>query len=106
MAGNRRNQSAAIRFGPAIKALLLCGFIVGVGIGYVWQRKQNMELSQQIGRKELQLEKLRKENSMRRKQLDEMHLPANLERRARELNLGLKPANATQVVRLPEPPPE
>jgi hypothetical protein len=46
MAKNRRNQSAAIRFGPAIKALLLCMFIAGSGIGYVWQKKQIMELRQ------------------------------------------------------------
>jgi hypothetical protein len=46
---------------------------------------------------------LKKDNELRRRQLDELHLPGNLERRARELNLGLVPARATQVVRLPEP---
>ena len=37
MAKNRKNKSVAIRFGPAIKALLLCAFFVVSGVGYVWQ---------------------------------------------------------------------
>ena len=38
MAKNRKNQSAAIRFGPAIKAFLLCALVGGAGVGYVWQK--------------------------------------------------------------------
>jgi hypothetical protein len=33
MARNRKNHQAAIRFGPEIKALLLCLLIGGFGIG-------------------------------------------------------------------------
>jgi hypothetical protein len=40
MARNRKNQSAAMRFGPVLKALLLCLLIGGSGIGYVWQKDQ------------------------------------------------------------------
>jgi len=40
MARNRKSQSAAIRFGPALKAFLLCLLIGGSGIGYVWQKDQ------------------------------------------------------------------
>jgi hypothetical protein len=40
MAKNRKNQSAAIRFGPALKALGLCLLIGGAAVGYVWQKNQ------------------------------------------------------------------
>jgi cell division protein FtsL len=106
MAKNRVNQSAVIRFGPAVKALLLCLLIGGAGISYVWQKKQVFDLGRKVAGLEQQLSKLQKENELRRKQLDELHLPLNLERRARELNLGLVPASALQVRRLPEPLPE
>ena len=44
MARNRKYQSAAIRFGPALKALLLCLLIGGSGVGYVWQKDQIIRL--------------------------------------------------------------
>jgi hypothetical protein len=40
MAKNRKYQSAAVRFGPALKAFLLCAVIGGSGVGYVWQKSQ------------------------------------------------------------------
>ena len=48
MARNRKYQSAAIRFGPALKALLLCLLIGRAGVGYVWQKSQIYELGRQI----------------------------------------------------------
>jgi hypothetical protein len=106
MARNRVNQSAAIRFGPAVKALLLCLLIGGAGISYVWQKKQVFDLGRKVAGLEQQLMKVQKDNELRRKQLDYLHLPVNLERSAREFNLGLVPASALQVRRLPEPQPE
>jgi hypothetical protein len=106
MARNRVNQSAAIRFGPAIKTLVLCVLIGGGGISYVWQKKQVFDLGRRVSGLEQQLFRLQKDNELRRKQLDELHLPVNLERRVKELNLGLVPASALQVRRLPEPQPE
>ena len=50
MARNRKYQSAASRFGPALKAFLLCLLIGGSGIGYVWQKDQISQLGQQIGK--------------------------------------------------------
>ena len=44
MARNRKYQSAANRFGPALKAFLLCLLIGGPGVGYVWQKDQISQL--------------------------------------------------------------
>jgi cell division protein FtsB len=103
MARNRKYQSAAIRFGPALKALLLCLLIGGSGVGYVWQKNQILQLGQQIKKRESWLEKLEDQNEKLRKQLGTMRGPQYLEKRIKELNLGLAPAQPAQVWRLTEP---
>jgi hypothetical protein len=102
MAGNRKNQSAAIRFGPALKAAFLCLLIAGSAVGYVWQKSQIYQLSQDIRHQETRLIQIRKENQAVRDQIAFLQLPGNLDRHAREL--GLAPAQPNQVWRLPEPP--
>ena len=47
MAKNRKNMSGAIRFGPAIKALLICSLFVASGVGYVWQKSVIADLERQ-----------------------------------------------------------
>ena len=91
MARNRKNQSAAIRFGPALKALLLCLLIGGSGVGYVWQKDQIFQLGQQIRKRELRLADLENQSEKLRNQLAMMRSPRFLERRIQELNLGLVP---------------
>ena len=103
MAKNRKHQSAAIRFGPALKALLLCLIIGGSGIGYVWQKAQIYELGQQIRKREQHLTELRDANKKLRDQLAMLRSPKMLEQRARELNLGLSQPQPGQVWRLTEP---
>jgi len=109
MAKNRKNQSAAIRFGPALKALFLCLLIAGSAVGYVWQKSQIYQLGQQIRQREIRLKRLQNDDQKLGDQLSILRSPTMLDRRARELNLGLAPAQPMQVWRLPEPsaaPPE
>ena len=106
MAKNRKHQSAAIRFGPALKAFLLCLLIGGSGVGYVWQKNQIYELGQQIRKRELRLTDLQNQNEKLRRQLSQMRSPAFLETRIKELNLGLVPPDPSQVWYLTEPAPE
>ncbi|MGB8369208.1 MAG: septum formation initiator family protein [Limisphaerales bacterium] len=109
MAKNRKNQSAAIRFGPALKALFLCLLIAGSAVGYVWQKSQIYQLGQQIRQREIRLARLQNDDQKLGDQLSILRSPTMLDRRARELNLGLSPAQPMQVLRLAEPasaPPE
>ncbi|HWX20022.1 MAG TPA: hypothetical protein VN578_08965 [Candidatus Binatia bacterium] len=106
MAKNRKSQSAAIRFGPALKAFLLCLVIGGSGVGYVWQKDQIVRLGQQIKSRELRLKALEVQNDKLEKQLGTMRSPGDLEKRIKELNLGLVPPQPAQVLRLVEPPTE
>jgi hypothetical protein len=103
MAKNRKYQSAAIRFGPAVKAFLLCLLIGGSGVGYVWQKNQIYELGQQIRKRELRLSALHDQNEKLKNQLAMMHRPQFLEMRIKELNLGLAQPQPSQVWRLNEP---
>jgi cell division protein FtsB len=102
MAKNRKNQAAAIRFGPALKASFLCLLIGGSAVGYVWQKSQVYQLGKQIRETESRLAQLERNNQMLADQLADLRSPVKLDQRAR--NLGLVPAQPAQVVRLSESP--
>ena len=104
MAKNRKSQSAAIRFGPALKALFLCLLVAGSAVGYVWQKSQIYQLGKEIRQRETALKQLRDDNQRLGDQLAILRLPVKLDERARQLNLGLVPAQPSQVVRLQELP--
>ena len=103
MARNRKHQSAAIRFAPAVKAFLLCLVIGGSGVGYVWQKNQIYELGRQIKMREIRLGELRNQNKKLRDQQAMLQSPEMLDQRVRELNLGLVPVHPSQILRLAEP---
>ncbi|HLP77677.1 MAG TPA: hypothetical protein VK327_12255, partial [Candidatus Paceibacterota bacterium] len=96
----------AIRFGPAIKAFLLCLLIGGSGIGYVWQQSQIDELGKQRWKREQELRVLQAQNRKLRDQLLLMNSVKYLETKVKELNLGLVQAQPSQKWLLREAPPE
>jgi len=104
MAKNRKNQAAEIRFGPVLKVVLLCSLICGSAIGYVWQKSQIDRLGVQIRVREKSLAKIKRDNENLASQIAILRSPVMLDRRAKELNLGLAPAQPLQVVRLAETP--
>ncbi|HEY2329955.1 MAG TPA: septum formation initiator family protein [Verrucomicrobiae bacterium] len=104
MAKNRKNQAAAIRFGPALKASFLCLVIGGSAVGYVWQKNEIYRLGQQIRQRETKLLQLQADNKRLGDQISILHSPVMLDQRAKELQLGLAPATPLQVVRLTETP--
>ena len=104
MSRNRKNQSAAIRFGPALKAMLLCLFIGGSGLGYVWQKNQINELGQQKKKRELRLVELQRQNKLGRDTLALLRSPKRLDAQVQELKLGLGPPLPSQIRTLLELP--
>ena len=103
MAKNRKNQSAAVRFGPALKAFVLCVLIGGSGVGYVWQKSQINELGRQIKQREQRLVELDGQNKKLRDQLAMLRSPAQLNVKVQKLNLGLAMPQPNQVWLLAEP---
>lgn len=106
MARNRKYQTTAVRFAPALRAILLCGLIGASGIGYVWQKSRIDELSKQIKEREQKLAALKVSNDKLRKQLATLQSPPSLMARINELKLGLAPATPNQVWRMAEPMPD
>ena len=104
MARNRKNQSAAVRFGPAVKALLICLLIGGSGVGYVWQQNQLLELGRQKVEKEKRRDGVRAQNDLLARQLAGLQSPKTIEARVKDLRLGLTMASPTQVVHLLDEP--
>ena len=102
MAKNRKNQAAAIRFGPVLKVVLLCSLFCGSAIGFVWQKSEIHRLDQLQRRCEIRLDQLRNDNKRLSDQIGDLHSPVRLDQRAKELNLGLAPAQPMQMVRLEE----
>jgi hypothetical protein len=104
MARNRKNQAAEIRFAPVLKVVLLCSLICGSAIGYVWQKNEIDRLGRQIADREVKLKQVRNDNKLLADQIAFLRSPVMLDRRAKDLNLGLTPAQPLQVVRLPDVP--
>jgi len=84
MARNRKYRSAVVRFGPALKAFVLCLIIGGTGVGYVWQKNQIYELGKQIRLREQRLNLLAKQNRELRGLGAMMRLPKSLEPRIKK----------------------
>lgn len=106
MARNRKNQSAAVRFVPAIWAALLCVVIGGASVGFVWQKRQIQDLGRQIRDSEIKLEKLRDANGKLGRQFMTLRSPQFLDKRIKELNLGLVQPATAQLLRIVEMPAE
>src|SRR5215471_20949829 len=104
MARNRKSQSAATRFGPALKACLLCLLIGGSGVGYVWQKEQISKLGHTVNTREAYLHTMEEQNEILRKHLANLRSPKFLETRIKDL--GLVPPQPNQILRLDEPVPE
>jgi hypothetical protein len=103
MARNRKYRTVANRFGPAIKAFLLCSLLCGSGVGYVWQKDQIGKLDRQLKERETRLKRLEDENDKRRQELARLRSPAALEAQIKKWNLGLGPPQLSQILRLTEP---
>ena len=103
MAKNRKNESVAVRFGPALKAFIICLIMGGAAVGYVWQKSQIDELGRQVTKRELQLLELNIQNKKLRDHLATLRSPAQLTDRVQKLKLGLVVPPPNQVYQLPEP---
>jgi hypothetical protein len=102
MARTRQNASLTARLAPALKALCLCTFVGGSGIGYVWQKDQVHQLGQVCRKLESRRDELRRANKIQADSLNTLCSPAHLKARVKQFNLELVEPDPTQVVRLVE----
>jgi hypothetical protein len=103
MGQNRKNQTGALRFVGALKAIMLCMLIGGSAVGFVLQKNKLLDLSKQLAAREAFLDKLRWENKIRASQLAELQSPLKVEQRVQEQKLALFPPQPAQTIWLQEP---
>jgi cell division protein FtsB len=102
--GRNRKNGSAVRFVPAMKAALICALLGVSAIGYVYQKNQIFELGKQIQAREKRLAELRDSNAKFQKALLTMRSAPQLEKRMRELNLGLVQPAQSQILTITEVP--
>ena len=100
MATNRKAQSAAARFGPAVKTFLLCSLIAGSGVGYVNQKNRIDLLGEQMRKLEIQREKQRLHRQILLRRLTALNSPNELEAQVQKMNLDLSPTPPDRIVHL------
>jgi hypothetical protein len=88
-----------------VKTVVLCAFIGGSSIGYVWQKNQIASLGRQLKERETRLERFNEANAKLTKQLVTLRSPAQIERRLRDLALPLRQPGQLQILRLAETQP-
>lgn len=103
MSRNRKRQTAALRFGPLLWALLFCILVSGASVGYVWQKDQIRKLGQQIKVLENRHAEMVQRNKQRSDALAAMRTQAFINRQVESLKLGLVEAQPSQFWRLKEP---
>ena len=87
-----------------MKAALICALLGVSAIGYVYQKNQIFELGKQIQAREKRLAELRDSNAKYEKALLTMRSAPQLEKRMRELNLGLVQPAQSQILTITEVP--
>ena len=100
---NRKKNGSNVRFGPALKAVLICLITCSLGLGYVWQKQQINTLGGRIKENEIKLEELRRVNKDLGDRLAYLMSPQELDARLRHLNLDLQVLLPQQIVVLVEP---
>jgi hypothetical protein len=106
MSRNRKHQTAAVRFGPALKALALCLFMGGSGVGYVWQKEQINVLGEKLHKSEVLHEQLHRQNERLAHVLEGLQTPGEIEARIKRSGLGMMAPQPNQIVALIEVPPK
>jgi len=104
MSRNRKHQTAAVRFGPALKALGLCVFLGGSGVGYVWQKDQINILADRLKVSESRYYQLRRQNDRLGRVLAMLQSHSEIEAQIKRIDLGLVAPQPDQIVRLIEQP--
>jgi len=102
MSRNRKHKTAAVRFGPALKALGLCVFLGGSGVGYVWQKDQINVLADRLKACESRYDQLRRQNDRLGRVLAMLQSHSEIEAQIKRIDLGLVAAQPDQIVRLVE----
>ncbi len=98
MATNRRRDEESVRMGVLVRALLVCGVIAALGIGYVRHNAQQLELGRQITEQERRRDRLRQTVNIQEVTIATLISRPELMARVQRFNLGLVPVTPAQRI--------
>jgi len=98
-----RRRKSELKSKSIVVTVSICGILCLAGIGYVWAKRQLYTLGKEMKTLEVQLDQLRSDNEALQGEYAVLCTPRELERRAKELHLGLILPPTDQIIRLDEP---
>lgn len=105
MATIRRREEESVRMGVLVRALLVCGVIAALGLGYVRHNAQQLELGRQITEQERRRDRLRQTVNIQEVTIATLVSRPELMARVQRFNLGLVPVTAAQRIFVTVPTP-
>lgn len=99
-----KNHQQTVRAGTIAKVIALCLFLGGAGVGYVFQKSQIYQLTQQLEKRERVAAGLEDEARDLRRDIELLVATEQLEARIRDFRLELAKPNPLKVRTRPEPP--
>ena len=101
-----RRRISALKPKTVIASIVVCSAICLAGLGYVWAKTQVWGLSREIKKLEVRRDELKRGNEALQRTYAAMCTHDRLAARVKELQLGLAAPTSSQMLRLPEPPPQ
>jgi hypothetical protein len=98
MATIRRREEESVRMGVLVRALLVCGVIATLGLGYVRHNAQQLELGRQITEQERRRDRLRQTVNIQEVTIATLVSRPELMARVQRFNLGLVPVAPAQRI--------
>ena len=101
--GRSKKYSSSVKTGATIKTGILVVLIVGSCVGYLWLKKEINTLAATIRMRDSRLRQVREANEKMTPQLATLMDPFSLEKKVKQMQLGLAQPDLSHVWRLPEP---
>lgn len=98
----KSRKEVAIETGWLIKAMIVCLFIGGSCVGYLWQKSQVHKLGQRIQKLERELDHLERGNERLRQRYSTLRSQPELKRRLAEWGSDLREPSPEQIHRIRE----
>jgi len=102
---NRKSGSGSVRLGLVCLAIWVCGFLCLSGLGYIWHRNRNAQLSRELHKRSAHLEWVRMQNQQLDRVLEELRSPRALQTALQKWRLDMVVPDQVLPVTDPGPGP-
>jgi hypothetical protein len=100
MSRNRYKDSHSLHWAAVLKWLAIVGTLAFLGMSYVLMKNQILRTANEVRDLETELANWQKRNQQLRGNIEQLASPARLQRRVKDLGLGLVQINELEIVRM------